>query len=301
MANNIKAEVGAGPVQARSYVNHVFVIIVVYNPHDDEIANVQRLSLLHPGVVVDNSPVPVFKDAHLNMMEYVGLGQNVGIAEAQNIALRHILNHTEATHIVFLDQDSTVPDTYPQDIAEAFDRIRRDFPNIAFLGPMTENKETGREYKSVIHKDKALSADFILRREIISSGGCTTREVLEKVGLNEKRLFIDYVDFEWCWRANSEGYVCGLTPNITIKHRVGQKTIYIFGYTIIISSPFRYYYQFRNYLWLLRRGYVPLQWKVNHGIKNLARLIYFPILIKGGAKCWKNMVKGLVAGLSSPK
>ena len=289
MANNNKS------------VNQISIIIGVYNPNDDEIANVQRLSAIHHGVVVDNSPVPVFKDAYLNMMKYVALGQNVGIAKAQNTGLRYVLNYTEATHVVFLDQDSTVPDSYPQDIAEAFDSIRNDIHHLGFLGPMTENKETGKEYKSIIHKDKALSADFILRREIISSGGCTTREVLEEVGLNEERLFIDYVDFEWCWRAKSKGYVCGLTPNITIKHMVGQKTIYIFGYTIIISSPFRYYYQFRNYLWLLRRGYVPLQWKVSHGIKNLARLFYFPILIKGGAKCWKNMTKGLIAGLSSPK
>ena len=279
----------------------VSVIIILYNPDEDEIKNVQRLSGIHNGIIVDNSPVPAFKDTLLNKMSYVALGRNAGIAEAQNIGLRHLLNHSDATHIVFLDQDSTVPDTYPQDIAEAFDCIRKDIPNLGFLGPMTENKETGREYRSVIHKDRLLQDGFILRREIISSGGCTARDVLEDVGLNEERLFIDYVDFEWCWRARSKGYVCGLTPHITIRHMVGQKTIYIFGYTIIVSAPVRYYYQFRNYMWLLGRGYVPLQWKVSHGIKNLARLVYFPILMDSGVKCWKYMVKGLVAGVSSSK
>ena len=233
-------------------------------------------------------------------MHYVTLRENVGIAKAQNIGSSYVLDYSDATHIVFLDQDSTVPSSYPQDIANCFEKIKRDFTNLAFLGPSTENKETGKEYKSVIHKDHALSDDFIPRRELISSGGCTTREVLEEVGLNDERLFIDYVDFEWCWRARSKGYICGFTPNVTIKHMVGQKTIYICGYTIIISSPIRYYYQFRNHLWLSRRGYVPLQWKINHGIKHLARLIYFPILIKSGGKCWKYMVKGLAAGINSP-
>ena len=281
-------------------MHNVSLVIVLYNPNNDETANVRRLSESHKGVIVDNSAEPAFCGNQLGMMHYVALKENVGIAKAQNIGSRYVLNHSDATHIVFLDQDSTVPPSYPQDIANYFDKIMRDFPSLAFLGPSTENKETGKEYKSVIHKDHALSADFIPRRELISSGGCTTREVLEAVGLNDEHLFIDYVDFEWCWRARNKGYICGFTPNVTIKHMVGLKTIYIFGYTINISSPFRYYYQFRNYMWLLRRNYVPLQWKVNHGIKNLTRLVYFPILIDSGVKCWRNMLKGLVAGLSSP-
>ena len=279
----------------------VAVVIVLYNPTDDEKANLLRLSEAQTGVVVDNSAEPAFSDAQLGKMHYVPLRKNAGIAEAQNIGSRYILDHTDATHIVFLDQDSMVSLSYPQDIANAFERIRQDVPRLAFLGPSTVNKTTGKQYKSVIHKDHALSDDFIPRRELISSGGCTTREVLGDVGLNEERLFIDYVDFEWCWRARRKGYLCGFTPTITIEHMVGQKTIYFLGYTINISAPFRYYYQYRNHLWLSRRGYVPLQWKVNHAIKHLARLFYFPLFVKSGGKCWKYMVKGLVAGFKSPK
>ncbi|MBR1799956.1 MAG: glycosyltransferase family 2 protein [Bacteroidaceae bacterium] len=282
-------------------MHNVAAVIVLYNPSKEETANVRRLSGAHNGVIVDNSPEPAFQGDRLGKMHYVSLQENMGIAKAQNIGCRYVLDHTDATHIVFLDQDSTVPDSYPEEIVNCFEKIKRDFPRLAFLGPATENKETGKAYKSVIHKDHALSADFIPRRELISSGGCTTREVLEAVGLNDERLFIDYVDFEWCWRARSKGFICGFTPNVTIKHMVGLKTIYICGYTIIVSSPIRYYYQFRNHLWLLRRSYVPLQWKINHAIKHLARLIYFPIFIKSGCKCWINMVKGLAAGISSPK
>jgi len=281
--------------------HRVAIVIVLYNPSDDEIANVQRLAEVYPGAVVDNSAESAFKGNQIGRMCYMPLHENVGIAKAQNIGSRYILEQTDATHIVFLDQDSTVADTYPQNIATAFEKIKQDFPNLGFLGPATENKETGKAYKSVIHKDHALSADFIPRRELISSGGCTTREVLEEVGLNEERLFIDYVDFEWCWRARCKGYICGFTPCVTIKHMVGHKTIYICGYTIILSSPFRYYYQFRNHLWLSRRGYVPLQWKVNHAIKHLSRLLYFPLLIKSGGTYWKYMVKGLAAGIRMPK
>ena len=276
----------SGYVTKKSEMNNpslnVAVVIVLYNPDGEETANVRRLSEAYPGVIVDNSAKPAFSGKSLGRMHYVALRENAGIAKAQNVGTRYILRHTEATHVVFLDQDSTVLTSYPQDIANCFEKIKKDFPRLAFLGPATENKETGREYKSVIHKDHALSTDFIPRRELISSGGCATREVLQEVGLNDERLFIDYVDFEWCWRAASKGYICGFTPSVTIRHMVGQKTIYVCGYTIIVSAPFRYYYQFRNHLWLSRRGYVPLQWKINHAIKHLARLIYFPLLVKSG-------------------
>ena len=224
--------------------------------------------------------------------------ENKGIAEAQNQGLRSLLSRKDMTHVVFLDQDSRVADDYPLAIAREFDRIVQS-QRLAMLGPSVENTETGETYKSVIHKDQMAENGFIPRREIISSGSCTTIECLKDVGLNDGRLFIDYVDFEWCWRANSKGYVCGITPNLRISHHVGQKTISIFGYLIIISAPVRYFYQFRNYLWLVRRKYVPLQWKIATGIKNVARLVYFPLCIPSGVACWKNMLKGIRAGLKT--
>ena len=44
-----------------------------------------------------------------------------------------------------------------------------------------------------------------------------------------------------------------------------------------------------------------LQWKINKGIKHLARLFYFPIIIHTGFACWKNMMKGIYAGLTPIK
>jgi len=276
----------------------VTVVIVLYHPKKDDIEHIARLADTCHGVIVDNSETRSFEEEHIGLMHYIPLLKNVGIAEAQNLGVRYIFNHTDATHIVFLDQDSDIPITYADDIANIFDNIKRQFPNLAFLGPKTKNKRTGKEYKSAIHKENQLSSDFILKREVISSGGCTTKEILEKVGLNDSRLFIDYVDFDWCWRAKSLGLICGVTPAITIRHMVGKKTIYIGGHTIIVSSPPRYFYQFRNYLWLIRRNYVPLKWKINKGVKHLAQFIYFPLFIKSGTTCWKYMVKGFWAGLS---
>lgn len=261
--------------------SHIAIIIILYHPSADDMNFVAHIGELYQTVVVDNST------------------DNKGIAEAQNQGLRSLLSQKDITHVVFLDQDSRVADDYPLAIAHEFDRIAQT-QRLAILGPSVENVETGKEYRSVIHKDHVMTGiDFIPRREIISSGSCTTMECVEDIGLNDSSLFIDYVDFEWCWRANSKGYVCGITPRLNISHQVGRKTISLFGYLIIISAPVRYFYQFRNYLWLIRRKYVPLQWKIATGIKSVARLVYFPLCIPSGRLCWKYMLKGIRAGLKT--
>lgn len=256
--------------------SHIAVIIILYHPSAEDADFVAHIGTQYHTVVVDNST------------------GNKGIAEAQNQGLQAILRQESITHVVFLDQDSRVSNDYPLAIAREFDRIA-ETQRLAMLGPSVDNSETGEEYKSVIHKDQVTDIGFIPRREIISSGSCTSIECLREVGLNDSSLFIDYVDFEWCWRANSKGYVCGITPNLRISHHVGQKTISLFGYLIIISAPGRYFYQFRNYLWLVRRKYVPLQWKIATGIKSMARLVYFPLCVPTGRACWKQMLKGIRA------
>jgi rhamnosyltransferase len=258
--------------------SNIAIVIVLYHPSADDTAFVTRIGELYHTVVVDNSV------------------QNKGIAEAQNQGVRTALCYDGITHVVFLDQDSRVDDDYPLAIAREFDRIAQS-RRLAMLGPSVENAETGQAYRSVIHTDHVTDMGFIPRREIISSGSCTTTRCLKDIGLNDGRLFIDYVDFEWCWRANSKGYVCGVTPNLCISHHVGQKTLSLFGYLIIISAPRRYFYQYRNYLWLARRNYVPLQWKIAMGIKCLARLVYFPLCIPSGTACWKYMLQGIREGL----
>ncbi|MBQ2675485.1 MAG: dTDP-rhamnosyl transferase [Prevotella sp.] len=257
---------------------------------------IARLSNLYHVIAIDNSAKENVFPGPQELLHYYFDGINKGIADAQNIGIGHLSDMKDITHVVFLDQDSRVSDDYPLAIAHEFDRIAQS-KKLSVLGPSVKNAETGEDYKSVIHKDHLTDMDFIPRREVISSGSCTTIDCLKDIGLNDARLFIDYVDFEWCWRANSKGYVCGITPNLHISHHVGQKTFSLLGYIIIISSPGRYFYQFRNYLWLVRRKYVPLQWKIAMGIKNVARLFYFPLLVKQGGQSWKYMVKGIRAGL----
>ena len=272
----------------------VAVIIVLYNPDTNDIDNVRRIAQYNVGFVVDNSLIPFMDGETIGNMSYICNKANIGIAEAQNVALREILKG-DYEYVVFLDQDTRVAVDYPLQIAMEFSRI--DNGRLAVLGPQVVNAVTGGQYASAIHKYEISENGFSLRKHIISSGSCMSINALKDVGLMWGELFIDYVDFEWCWRAASKGYQCGVTSHLQISHHVGQRELSIGKYKVIISAQQRYFYQYRNFIWLIQKKYVPLQWKCATCVKFLLRLVYFPILVNGGLKYWNNMIKGLEAGI----
>ena len=272
----------------------VAVIIVLYNPDTNDIDNVRRIAHYNVGFVVDNSLIPFMDGETIGNVSYICNKANRGIAKAQNIALREILKG-DYEYVVFLDQDTRVAVDYPLQIAMEFSRI--DNGRLAVLGPQVVNAVTGGQYASAIHKYEISENGFSLRKHIISSGSCMSINALKDVGLMWGELITDYVDFEWCWRAASKGYQCGVTSHLQISHHVGQRELSIGKYKVIISAQQRYFYQYRNFIWLIQKKYVPLQWKCATCVKFLLRLVYFPILVNGGFKYWNNMIKGLEAGI----
>lgn len=275
---------------------NIFVVIVFYNPSSEDIASARQLAERWQGMIVDNSPQPCFQTSVCGKMRYHFCGSNVGIASAQNIGIREAMATEGVERIIFLDQDSRVAADYPVQISSEFDIVSRERP-LAMLGPTVVNAATDDVYRSAFHSDTAESEHFVPRREIISSGSCMSKEAAEKVGQTDDTLFIDYVDFEWCWRAGAHGLRCGITPAVSIRHQVGQRQLKILSHGVIISSPQRYFYSYRNYLWLLRRSYVPRQWKVNTGVKLFLRFFYLPFVAEEGFSTWKNMCRGIRAGL----
>lgn len=278
-------------------INRIGVVIIVFHPNARLLeSKLKKLGNDVAVVVVDNTPNETINIEQANIT-YIPLYENTGIANAQNVGIGNLLERG-CTHVVFFDQDSDFTEKYVRSIVDEYERISTVRKNLFLLGPTVINKTNGEEYRSVIHSDKKADQGFIEKREIISSGSCVSVDKLNQVGVMDARLFIDYVDFEHCWRANSRGYVCGITQNVTLPHKVGNNELHFpHGYRVIISAPFRYYYQYRNWLWLCRKGYVPRQWKINTCIKFMSRIIYFPFVVNEWKSIEKNMFKGIHDGL----
>lgn len=92
--------------------SNIAIIIVLFNPSSVELENVRHISSVYKGVIVDNSSVSHFSD-RVNKMRYIGLGENTGIAEAQNLGLGNVLEDSEIEYVFYFDQDSIFADDYP--------------------------------------------------------------------------------------------------------------------------------------------------------------------------------------------
>lgn len=277
---------------------HTGVIIVLYNTA--EIQHYQSQATPSTTlIIVDNTPDQDLNPTPTQNIIYHPLKRNLGIAAAQNAGIE-IAKEIGCSHVVFFDQDSTPPKGFINNMVTEYERIESRCPNLFLLGPTVINGRTSEEYKSTIHKDRETDYGFIPRREIISSGSCVSMRKIEQIGMLDGSLFIDYVDFEWCWSANAKGFVSGLTPNVTLTHYVGQNEYHIFNQLVIISSPIRYYYQTRNHLWLTRRDYVPRLWKINTAVKHLLHALTFPFKTDNWTKIYSNIYKGFIDGLKIP-
>lgn len=250
-------------------------------------------------ILVDNTPNRKLKITNSSTLRYIPLGENSGIAKAQNIGIEAAIE-AGCSHIIFFDQDSIVPQGYVNAMVKEYIRISAYVDNLFLLGPTVVNARLDEEYKSKIHTDTPANDGFIARREIISSGSCVATNRIDKVGMLDENLFIDFVDFEWCWRAVSKGLNNGITTNIRLYHFVGLQEFKIFNQLVIVSNPIRYYFQNRNYLWLLRRDYVPKQWKINTTIKKILFTPVLPFKVKEWKRIYRHLFRGLRDGMKSP-
>lgn len=278
--------------------DNIGLIFVFFHPTAEQVERVRCFSMLYPGAVIDNTPGLKQTESGLGRFRYFTLGQNSGIAHAQNVGFRYLMQNEAIHYFVLFDQDSEVAVDYPLNMARQHQQLSATLP-LAALGPMVVDKDSQEAYHSVIHHDRVWDNGFVPHLEIIASGSCISRDALCRVGLNDEALFIDFVDSEWCFRARHAGLVCGLTRQVTMNHKVGVEVLHVGRHMIVLSKPYRYYYQYRNLLILNARDYVPLRFKFFKSVKFLLRYLYFPFLVRGGGQRWKYMNAGIRDGVKA--
>ena len=253
------------------------VIIVLYCPDEAALERIRQLSNHVVLIVVDNTP-----NSSINLegtqIQYHWMGDNKGIAAAQNAAIYRALS-TDAEYVLFLDQDSCMAVQEMKNLIAVYRQISMDDKKIGALGPLPIEKDSGETYKSSL-TGKSLRICKV--GNLISSGMLTTPDVIRGVGYMDASLFIDYVDFEWCWRASSKGYHLYLTDKVSLAHKLGERTLTIGQLSFVVSAPIRYYYRTRNFLFLCRRNYVPCRWKIRTLIKTIIEPFF---ILTGPAYC----------------
>ncbi|EKP0306348.1 glycosyltransferase family 2 protein [Aeromonas veronii] len=284
-------------------MNKIHVVIVTYNPEVDflllnvnALLSCESVNKIH---IVDNtvggSNLSVFNNDCVKI--YV-LGENRGIAAAQNIGMRAAIDE-EADYIILFDQDSTLSPRLISGLLMQMEQAKKYGLKIACIGPRPLDTFSRKIHKPLFQKEKTLYSGITVCKQIIASGKLIDTRVLSSIGLMEEDLFIDGVDHEWCWRAKKNGYVVAVSDNIIMEHKLGDARGVFLGIKYKIGSPIRMYYQFRNVLILIRRDYVPIYWKVRNIIGVFFRLVIFGLFEKDRKLRRKYMFRGILDGVKN--
>ena len=249
----------------------------------------------------DNSPIPIVNNISLNTyknrIEYKYMNGNIGIAAAQNKGIKYAIEH-EYEFSFFLDQDSICSNNIISDLVEKYNNIESSNIKIGAIGPRVFNRQNNKEYRGLIKKGIKLNKNITEVNELISSASLIKISTFNNIGLMDESLFIDGVDHEWCWRAKYIGkYRFFISENVKLNHQFGEGDHFFILRKIAIPTPFRVYYQFRNYIWLVHKEYVPLYWKLSNGFKYFIKLFYFPIFIPPRIEYLKKSIKGIKDGI----
>lgn len=281
-------------------------IVVLYNP--DVQSTAKALRSLSPQVdgicVVDNTPGADIGASFKNIpnLHYLPLGENRGIAAAQNAGIEYF-DSEGYDYVVFSDQDSLAPEHIVEKLYNGYLLLADCGVNVGVVATRNINKQSGELYQA---KDQELGhpveipADVNITEcyAVMSSISMIALPTLRKVGGFDEKLFIDGVDDEWCWRAKYAGNMrTFVIEDAKIYHMVGEHDRHFMGARIAVPSPFRVYFQYRNFIWLWQRKSTPWYWKKKNLIKYIIKFFYYPAMLSPRGKYLRNMLRGIRDGI----
>jgi rhamnosyltransferase len=232
--------------------NNIAVVIVTYNPRMQQLEKtIQSIAKqVSHVVIVDNGNTSFFLKNTDNLI-IINLGKNYGIAYAQNRGIEKAFQ-LNAQFIIFSDQDTVFPRDYVPKNMAAYQQLKE--YNLAALVPVIFNKNKDKKSPVMITKflyTNNFAVPYIKTAHAISSGTFVCSDSLKVIGGMNEILFIDYVDFEWCWRAAKLGYTIFTIPDIIINHHLGDNVKNAFKRQITLRKDIRYFYMLRNVFFLV--------------------------------------------------
>jgi rhamnosyltransferase len=276
--------------------------IILYKPDSDITYQLIESVLQQVDVlcVIDNSPLPTDLDLANDKLHYFHFPNNIGIAAAHNVGLKD-LQSSGCEYAILLDQDSQIGPDFVFRMSSLLVASKVKEQPLVAIGPRIICSFTEKTVKPRVQREVMVYKDLVCVTQIISSGMMIDLSKIELVGFKDESLFIDGVDHEWCWRANTKNYMVAIADKIEMVHRLGDARSKFAGVTYKVGSPIRLYYQFRNILLLARRGYVPNYWKARNLFVLPIRFFANALLQTEKRKRAKYMLCGLWDGMTNKK
>lgn len=220
--------------------------VILYNPPPDLIRNLESYAdEVTELLIIDNSDQPhnllPLLIAHFPLHHYFRNEENAGVAKALNQAANFAINK-KYRWLLTMDQDSRFTEG---SLTTLIKMSELPMPNVGIFAPLHVNKDViiGEENEA-----------WSIVKKTMTSGNLLNLEVLQKCGLFEEKLFLDYVDHEYNLRIRKRGYKIVRVNRSHLVHNLGNIESYRLGFMSIKSTHHnatRRYYIARNRLYVI--------------------------------------------------
>jgi rhamnosyltransferase len=265
-------------------------VVTAYRPGADLFVRfAPAIALCHRFIVVDNTPGGhAFGDVPASV-QVVQDGENKGLGRALNIGLDAARGAGARTVILF-DQDSS-PDAafLRRMLATLANATSQHGPRVC-IGPRLLDDAAAPTAAAVDSSLKAVTC-------LPTSGMLFHLDSLADDQRFSEDFFLDFVDFDWCWRLGAQGWRFYRAMGIGMPHRLGLAQRRLLGLTYHVPAPYRHYFQFRDTLRLTARSHVPLYSKLRLAALLPLKALAYPFILDRGLERARWMARGVADAL----
>jgi rhamnosyltransferase len=188
--------------------------------------------------------------AKVSNLIIIDSGGNIGVAAALNAGASAVRQHGFVWVATF-DQDSSIESSFAACVAKNMSAITHS-ENIALVTPVHVGRERANfvGYCPIL-RDHGTWAEI---GSVITSGNIISLKAWEAIGGFREGLFIDFVDYDYCFRLRKAGFRLILLRQVMMKHDIGEAAYAeVMGLRIPLDGhgPNRYFYMVRNFLLIL--------------------------------------------------
>jgi rhamnosyltransferase len=231
----------------------VCAVIITFHPSDQMLHAVAEVLAQVDGLVVVDNGSNV-DELHPLRVSSQSLGfhlientENLGIAEALNQGVRWSKRKNYSWVILF-DQDSRITDGFVTQMFAAWES-HPDRERVVSIHPRYVDPDTGIE--PVVRR--ARDGGPVLS---MTSGALMPTWIFDRIGVFASEYFIDWVDFEYCFRIRAAGYLIADSRQAVLLHRAGHpQSLSFLGFSFRPThhSAMRRYYLSRNRIAVYRK------------------------------------------------
>ena len=230
--------------------------VVLYNPTDENIAHCFALAELNAFLVlILNGPIhrsEIIQNLKAKKNIFIiENSQNIGIAAAINQIIIHFNSDPDNALLLVLDQDTLIGQSFLDESWLIHERLSKTRTEAFILTPTMIDRKCHPTLNALLTETPRASQEFKSIHVAPTSGTIFNQFVINKVGMMREDLFVDGVDYEWCWRAKDKGISIIRSADLRVLHNMGTHAIRLFGFFFPMhDSPQRHYYIVRNSIFL---------------------------------------------------